>query len=446
MTKILLIESSANVRDLLSINLNMYVGVDVICRASLAEAIEVLKVVPEMDLIIARDKIEFVNVAHDLYRFLQAHPKDIPMVVMGAEHDLQHTVKTVAADGPTFMKEVIGASAKILGVTAQMMVQKVVPDFYPVEIKYFYHFDKAPCDVYMRINRGDGEYQYVKRIHHEEGIDDVTIDTYKKKGVREFFVESAYRLEFSKSLARSITAVLENAKSRMDERMTALATGQDLVAEDLKTVGLTTEVVSLANMSIHAMTKIVSTMPTLRNLMSELLKSRGSYRYRHAQIITYLSCHVVNRMEWGSKEQADKLCFVAFFHDITLPNDEEAAIHSHAELKAFQASAEVEARVQKHAYEASEMIKAYPSIPLGADTLIKQHHGTKNGVGFPDTPSQGISPLAIVFIVVEEFTNRLLKSKSEHFDVKATLVDMEKIFSMAKYKKVLEIMGPALGL
>lgn len=446
MSKILLIESNPNFRDLLAVNLNMYVGVDVIARASLAEAIEVLKIVPEMDVIVTRDKIGKDVVPNEIYRLLQSLPRAIPMVVMGEDHQLQGAVKTVKGEGQSLLKDVVGSCAKILGITAKIMVNKVVPDYYPVDLKYFYHLGSSPCDVYVRIHKGEGEYQYVKRIHPKEDIGKDSLQNYEKKGVREFFVESKFRLEFTKQLVARITTRFEDTKAKMEDRLTALGAGQDLVSEDLRTLGVTEEVVSLANAAILSMTKIAATTPSLRNLMAGLLKSKGSFRYRHTQILTYLTFHMIGRMEWGSKEQADKLAFMAFFHDISLHSDEEAIIHSADELKKSNVDPEIADRINKHAYTSCELVKAYPSIPLGADALIKQHHGSKNGIGFPEGNSSSISPLSIVFIIAEDFTVRLLKNPERPFEPKLAIQEMEKKFDLPKYRKVLEVLGPTLGL
>src|SRR5688572_22577553 len=119
MSKILLIEANPHLRDLIAVNLNMYVGVDVIARPGLPEGIEVLKVVPEMDVVITRDKVGGLLAAHELYRFLQSYPREVPMIVVGDDHQLKSAVKTILGEGPQLIKDIVGATAKILGITAK---------------------------------------------------------------------------------------------------------------------------------------------------------------------------------------------------------------------------------------------------------------------------------------------------------------------------------------
>ena len=61
--------------------------------------------------------------------------------------------------------------------------------------------------------------------------------------------------------------------------------------------------------------------------------------------------------------------------------------------------------VLNHANKAALLAQTYPRLPQGVDIIIKQHHGVSNGVGFPEALTAGISPMAIFFVVVEDFMN-----------------------------------------
>src|SRR5690606_6673317 len=113
-----------------------------------------------------------------------------------------------------------------------------------------------------------------------------------------------------------------------------------------------------------------------------------------------------------NQDQEDKLSFIAYFHDIALNTDEEAMIHSNQELKNSPLNRPSKLLVEKHAQVAAELVAKYPHAPMGADQLIRQHHGTLNGIGFSEHFGSNISPMAIVFIVAEEFTRIVLKNES----------------------------------
>ena len=66
--------------------------------------------------------------------------------------------------------------------------------------------------------------------------------------------------------------------------------------------------------------------------------------------------------------------------------------------------------VFNHAMNSAKMVEKFPNVPAGVTTVIKEHHGTKNGVGFADGLNTTISPLSQMFIVVEDFVDSFLKS------------------------------------
>ena len=57
---------------------------------------------------------------------------------------------------------------------------------------------------------------------------------------------------------------------------------------------------------------------------------------------------------------------------------------------------------------------ATSGIPLGVDAIIKQHHGSRSGVGFSQSP-QSISPLALVFLIADEWVTNLMISEKNNY-------------------------------
>ncbi|MBT3981637.1 MAG: hypothetical protein HOE90_09815 [Bacteriovoracaceae bacterium] len=441
MSKTVLLEESEKKRELFALNLNMYVGTDVIARESQKAVIELLEILPEIDLIIVRNTIGGKDAASELIQYLKAKQLEIPVIVLGGPSKNEEHAEVLSEDCE--MPDVVKAAAKLLGVTAKMMAEKNSPEFFPIDLKFFYNLDSSPCDVYVRIHKGKGDYQFVKRIHQSDTLDEDSLEKYSTKGVKELYVESKFRLSFTKYFTETLVKKLDDDTLTTAERMKLGATSYDFVAEDLQNLGLTEDNIALASASIKAMSKNVAQTPKLRSMLASLMSNKASFRYKHCQLLTFITFHIVGNMEWGSKEQTEKLSFVAYFHDIILTDDVEALVHTIEDFEKFDGSKEVLDRVKKHAMLASELTKNYPSLPIGADTLIRQHHGTKNGVGFTDHPSAGISPLAVVFIVAEDFVHRLLKKGVENFDKESALHKMEERFTSSKYRKAIQALREA---
>src|SRR5690606_12585819 len=135
----------------------------------------------------------------------------------------------------------------------------------------------------------------------------------------------------------------------------------------------------------------------------------SSYLFKHTQILTYICLHIIKNIDWGNAEQEEKISFIAFFHDIALEKDEHAEIKTTIELKKANFPLAERQLIEKHAQLAAEFVSKFPHAPMGADQIIRQHHGTLNGIGFSEHWGNNISPISIVFIVAEEFTRIIMK-------------------------------------
>jgi len=72
--------------------------------------------------------------------------------------------------------------------------------------------------------------------------------------------------------------------------------------------------------------------------------------------------------------------------------------------------------------------------------IIRQHHGSTNGMGFPNNLTTSISPMAIAFIVIEDFATRVLGilERREKLSFKSILDEMENTYRLPSYLKIVE--------
>ena len=169
-----------------------------------------------------------------------------------------------------------------------------------------------------------------------------------------------------------------------------------------------------------------------------MLSNKTSYLFKHTQILTFIGLHITKNMDWGNAEQENKMSFIAFFHDIVLENDQQAQIKSNLELKKVLMEPTAKILVEKHAQLAAEFVAKFPHAPMGSDQIIRQHHGTLNGVGFSEHYGANVSPVAVVFIVAEEFTRIILKRESGPFDRMEMLRELKEEFPTSRFQKVID--------
>jgi len=173
--------------------------------------------------------------------------------------------------------------------------------------------------------------------------------------------------------------------------------------------------------------------------MAILENSGGGYLHKHSMLGAVLAQQVVGQLKWGSKTQREAICFILYFHDICIPKDHLAEINSAKQFKDANLNQEDKKIVESHALKASELLSNMPKVPFGTVEVILQHHGMANGIGFSETLSSRVSPLACVFHVVEEVVDAILHTpQGKSFNLGFTMNELSQRFNKGHYLEAME--------
>ena len=176
---------------------------------------------------------------------------------------------------------------------------------------------------------------------------------------------------------------------------------------------------------------------TFKSMLKNLLSNKASYLYKHIQILSYVSLHLIKHADWAKKEHEEKLMFASFFHDILLKTDEQAKICSKEEFDKADLNFEEKETLKHHALRASELARIFPKAPAGVDLLIRQHHGALNGVGFPENYSPNLSPLTLNFMVAEAYTDKVIEAGDGKIHKQLIFSYLNRRFPTSRFKKII---------
>lgn len=235
-----------------------------------------------------------------------------------------------------------------------------------------------------------------------------------------------------------------------------------VTAESLTMFGITEENVSIAKQNIESMEKELEKEGALSHFIKFLKDNPSSFIYVHSYLLSLFLSKMVLSFDWDSRSIREKICYVAFFHDITLLDDELAKVNSDEELyrehtveydfssqskiKSTVLSPEQIEKIKNHASEASLLIEKFPSIPMGVSQIIKEHHGSKSGIGFNDTQSATLQPLAIIFMVTEDFILQFLALKTPSKDEVVKIISQLKDkYNKGSYRKAVLVLEEFLN-
>lgn len=406
MSQTILIETNEDLKKIFSLNLNTFVGTDVILRTGADDTLALLKILPQIALIITRAKVNGEETAVKIHQFLKNEGLETGMIILGECPQLADQV--LCLQEPVSWEILIRQAAQNLGVSIQDIAHRVKPDYLPVGLHYFRDISKTPCDVYIRIKKGPHEYQYVKRIHSKDVFDHESIAKYEEQGLKEFYISKDYIQYFTTYVTNSLVEKLEREDLTLEERIMATSHGHEIVRDSVANMGLDSSIVDLSDASINSMIKSVKDSPEVANLLKFLFSNKISYAYQHSHLLALMCHYVLSKQSWYRQEHLQVLSFVSFFADVTLKSNTQMQISSMRDLWEANLTDEERAQVMNHAKDSVKILEDNPHADDYIKTVLLQSHGTLDGVGFEDNPGEDLHPLSKVFIISDNFVKILL--------------------------------------
>jgi HD-GYP domain-containing protein (c-di-GMP phosphodiesterase class II)/uncharacterized protein with HEPN domain len=410
MAQVILIESNKTMNDLISVNLTTYLGVDLIHRKNAQDALSLLAILPSIDLIITNSFVEGEDSANIINDYLIENGLDISMIVLG-EKTTKASENTINITNSNDWEKVIQTTAKVLGINEEVLARKAVPDYVSVPVRYFYNLDSINCDVFIRIKKSPTEYQFVKRIHNGDSISLELIQRYQDQGLEFFYIPKEHHRNFTIFLSNRLVDRIEAPEITEEQKIQVMGESFDIATKEIVTLGFNSETIQLTDTIIENMIKNFQKSPEMSGLLHKVINSKTGPVYQKCHMTSVVASEMVKNLKFSDPMAFEKIAFASFFHDIMLTEREDLSkINSFEELEKAHLSEEDWDSVFNHANEASQLIKNHPEAPLGADEIIRHHHGAFNGKGFSNAIEK-LPDLSKIFIIAHHFTLELMKFK-----------------------------------
>lgn len=435
MSQTILIESNEDLKKIFALNLNTFVGTDVIHRNNADDTIELLRILPQVGLVITQAKVGTEETALKIYQFIKSENLATSLIVLGTSKAIAGEV--MCLQEPVSWEILIKQAAQHLGVNLQDSIGKVRPDFLPVGVHYFYDISKTPCDVYIRIKKGPNEYQFVKRIHSKDVFDKASIQKYEDQGLKEFYIPKDYIQYFTTFVTNNLIQKLEREDLNIEERILTTANAHEIVRESIQAIGFDDASLELSDASINSMVKSVKDSPQVAELIKFLFSNKVSYAYQHCHLLALMCHYVLSKQSWYRPEHLETLSFVSFFSDVTLKSNSQMRISTMRDLNESNLTDEEKRQVMTHAKDAVGLMANHPDANDYIKTVLIQSHGKIDGIGIEENPGEDLHPLSKVFIVSDVFV-KILLNPSMPSSKKDILPILSARFTNASYQKIIK--------
>lgn len=444
MSQAILISNNEVINSLYEVNLRAYVGTNVTIKPDINSATELIKHSPNIDVLICFSDLGQDVAAWDNFKAMLAeHSLRVPVIMLGDSKEPLENALVVK--NKYDIKALLQALAKILEITAKDMASRPVPKYFPIPLKLLSSLETSHCDIFYRNEKENFEYEYFKIVEKDQPLAGC-LSRYLNEGVSHLFIDANERLRFINKASATVVSELDREDLTAEERVEITQQGMGIVAEEVfASDEISKEVAEVSKACIASISKVVKEVPKVKNLLAMLIENKADYCYKHSVLNTYIASQIIKNISWGSVEQQNKIAFAFFFHDIYLVpiyrkyND---ALSEEDLLFRDDVTEEEKQTVLDHAKLAGNLVKTFPKCPMGADSIIMQHHGMINGQGFAVTYKDDISPLSKIMIIAEDISTNVLQNTGPkgkiNINKEAIVEHLSERYRNHTYKKIID--------
>lgn len=309
--------------------------------------------------------------------------------------------------------------------------------FKRIKIKRFYNFNKVCCDVFIQLSAT----KYIKLINGNDSYEQSFIEKYEGRGKKYLFIESEQYEKFQQQFGHLVIDKLEKAQNLPPEvKVIAELAAFEHTLDFAKEFGITANTGNKVKKSVESNLKTLKKLPNLEALLKRILRG-GDYISEHSLLLAYFAGQICMATSWGNNQTMEKLSMAALLHDVALPKNNLARVHSLKQAKEMELEEKEIEIIKNHPGEAAKLISEGENIFADVDTIVLQHHELPDQSGFPrGLGALSISPLSCIFIIASELTERIFGQPAGKVDMEAIKEEFKEKFNKGNFKKPLEAM------
>jgi HD-GYP domain-containing protein (c-di-GMP phosphodiesterase class II) len=369
-----------------------------------------------------------------------SHP-ELPFVICSTENEASLKKNFPEARGYIEKPKIIGPVVEV--VDSIINQYRKSPAFVPIRISSLQRWGQTDFDLFMRLS----ETKFIKVINAGEAFISADAERFFAKGLYYLHISSEDADVYLKNLEKNLEMVSSSQEIESTEANSLTLESLDSISQIAFSLGWTPAVVEAAKQAMNLAVKAVSKDPSILKLLKQKLSSPSSTFTHHVGKLALLTCGFCYQLGWTSDSTQMKLGMAALMHDITLDEGIYDDIHRwNASGSDFNDKSTETIKYRNHPADAANLLLSLKNLPPDIDQIILQHHENKEGKGFPrGLTSSRISPLACVFILVEDLINFIGESEDFEGKITAYLDQKASAYNSGNFKKVFEALRESVA-
>ena len=242
---------------------------------------------------------EFIGteaIALNLSRYLKANNLKIPLLVFGK--NVYSFTNIVEIESAHYWKKFIVTAGSLLG-TDVNIAPIIAPEYVAVDVNYFLNITTTcmGCDVYIKVKRGENDFQFIKMLHSTDGFTRKDIAKYMATGLREFYTAKDHYSDFVNYVTTQLSLKLEGKNITGVDRIQLNSESFEVTLDRISNLDIDSFTIGLVDESIKSMQSSIKESSALGYFLAQLSANKLSYAYSHS----YLTCLILHKIISPSK-------------------------------------------------------------------------------------------------------------------------------------------------
>ena len=420
MKVIVYIEERENVRELIELNIESKVDCEIISTNSKYEAVKILKELHRVDLVIANQQKS--NDDDDvIYSYVKNNAPHISYFIFTETKNIhkleeyksfyEQNILNKSFTRPLNLDELIKNIHQILNIE-----ESPIKDFLKIKTTRFKHFfkDKLTCNVYIKLSND----KFIKIINENNEFPPELIEQYRKKNINYFYIQTIDFNNFSNNYINIIKIKLNNDKISSKDKVELQTELFSHTQKKVLDLGISSEIVEEMTNVTSTTISIIQKDKNFWRLLEKSITANGHIA-QHSLLLSYISAAICKYMDWNNNSSMEKLSMASLLHDVIIKDEEHAKYTYKYEIEDNIIDKNLRKSIIQHPNSIADNINKMNNPIPDVENIIRCHHETPDGSGFPRQLSCKNTPImSCLFIIAEDFTNLFLNKQinSQNFD------------------------------
>lgn len=287
----------------------------------------------------------------------------------------------------------------------------LITEYFEVDIRMFNLQNEIifPCDCYTRVKKGD-VYEYGKKIGKNSIFARKDFEKLYNRGIKQLWIDqNDYQKSFP-ILTKIFVQNITNLNLNYQERFAINSDAYEIILKLIKENKIDQNLVDIIKAVLPSYDFFTKVENPIVQLLNELKQSKFCFGLVHSTLTCLIMHRIFSSFEWSKDYTKNKINYITFFHDLALGSDKLIKLHHVYFEEKENFNEEDLVFIEKHADNIAKILEKIVKAPKELVALLREHHGSVNGIGINETLNLRVYPFTKLLIISEKISYEILNS------------------------------------